>query len=464
MSASPARLEELGRRVLAVLARYLQRSARGEAPVVTLPSPRELRRELRPEEWRRGGADDDAIIEFLERYLERTTRLHHPGYIAHQVAVPHEASALADLINGVLNNGMSIYEMGPAHALLEQAMLDWLLEQIGWARRGGGAGGVLTHGGALANLTALAAARAAVAPDAWEEGCPGDLVVLASATSHYSVARSVALLGLGARALVPVAADDLDRMRADALGSVLDGVRAAGQRVMAVVVNACATGTGLYDPVAETAEFCREHGLWLHVDGCHGASALLSQRLRGLLAGIEHADSVVWDAHKMLRTSNLCTAVLCRDAKRLEGAFRQRATYLIRGESTPGINQVKRSIECTKTGLGLKLFLTLACVGEDGLARHVEHLVARTLSFHALISARHGFHCPYVPESNILCFRYGDDDEQQDRIRSALIADGRYYITAADVGGRRHLRLSVMNPLTDEPVIEGLLDTIESLA
>jgi L-2,4-diaminobutyrate decarboxylase len=108
---------------------------------------------------------------------------------------------------------MSVYEMGPAAGAVEAAVVEWMTERVGWDA---GAGGVLTHGGSLANLTALLAARASASPDAWTEGVDGTLAVLAPDSAHYSVKRSVAMLGLGERALIPLEVDDYEPHRARA--------------------------------------------------------------------------------------------------------------------------------------------------------------------------------------------------------------------------------------------------------
>ncbi len=482
-----------GEEVLALLQIWIDEGHAGAGPVLRQRPVTDLARDMALDRWiRQGGMTPDALGDFLRAYLADSTHLHHPAYIGHQVAVPAFPSALADLVHGTLNNGMAVYEMGAAATAVELAVLDWMLAKVGWrsqaapygtgpfrpgpagpasaagaASAGAGptAGGVLTHGGSLANLTALLAARARLCPEAWTAGTPADLAVLAPASAHYSIARAVSILGLGRDALVPMAVDERGRTEAGRLQEAWEAATARGRRVMAVVANAACTASGLYDPLPEIADFCEEHGLWLHVDGAHGASALLSPALRGRLAAIERADSLVWDAHKLLATSALCAAVLFRDVTALLGAFRQDATYLVEGEREIGIDLVGRTIECTKASLGLKLFLNLALEGEAGLQRHVEALHAHAARFHDLIQARAGFTCLCQPESNIVCFRLAAaDDARQAAIRAGLVARGDFYITQADVGGRRWLRLAVMNPLTDEAVIARLLDAIEELA
>ena len=157
--------------------------------------------------------DAAALEEWLPRYLDATVRLHHPGSMAHQVAVPSTGAAVADLIHGATNNPMAIYEMGAAGATIEREVVRWMLDKVGF---GSGAAGVLTSGGSLANLTALLAARAHVAPDAWRAGTPSDLALLAPPSAHYSVRRAAAILGLGEDAVLELEVDELERIRPDA--------------------------------------------------------------------------------------------------------------------------------------------------------------------------------------------------------------------------------------------------------
>jgi len=459
MSAYTEELELAARAAVAQLARYVEASRRGEGPVIANPplgdvmADLDLRRRLRE-----GGMDAESFGAFLGDYLARTTRLHHPGALAHQVAVPDVPSALADLVHGVLNNPMAIYEMGAAAATIEVAVLEWMIEKIGWPR---GAGGVLTHGGSLAGLTAMLAARAHAAPGAWTRGVGADLALLVPPSAHYSIKRAAAILGLGEDAVVELETDELERVRPERIDDAVERARAAGRRPMALVAAACATSTGLHDDVVAIAERCREHGVWLHVDAAHGASALLSQRHAGLLAGIEHADSVVWDAHKMLRTSSLCAAVLVRRDGDLDEAFHQDASYLFYDTEREGVDAIARAVECTKGPLGVKLFLNLAWRGERGLGDYVALTYDRTRGFAEQIAARPGFEVPYEPESNILCFRYGRDDDRQVAIRERLIAEGDFHLSSAVVSSARYLRIVVTAPATDEAAIERMLDAIE---
>ncbi len=443
------------------LAAYVDESQRSAQPAITQPSIEDNATALGLRELIRGGGmDTERFADFLAAYLERTTRLHHPGSLAHQVTTPDIPAALGDLIHGTINNPAAIYEMGAAGASTEVVVLDWMLEKVGWSTPD--SAGVLTHGGSLANLTSLLAARARVAPDAWTKGTPPDLAVLAPASVHYSIRRAVAILGLGEDALIELEVDELERIRVDRLERALERARDAGRRPMALVAASCATATGLHDELQGIADFCEQNGIWLHVDAAHGASALLSPRHRPLLDGIHRADSLIWDAHKMLRTSSLCAAVLMRRAGELPGAFHQKASYLFYDErDSAGIDLIGRTVECTKGGLGLKLFLNLAWRGEQGLGRYVADCYDKTLRFHELIQRRPGFECPYRPESNILCFRRGHDAARQVAIRERLIAEGEFHLSSAEISGERYLRIVPTAPATDDETIERLLDAVE---
>jgi glutamate/tyrosine decarboxylase-like PLP-dependent enzyme len=448
---------------LSQLSAYIGRSQAGDGPAVSAPPLAELTDELGLRRLiREGGLDADSFEPWLASVLERTTRLHHPGELAHQVAAPDTPAAVADLIHGAINQPMSIYEMGAAAGAMEAAVVEWMTERLGW---GPGAGGVLTHGGSLANLTALLAARAAAAPDAWSDGVDRGLAVLAPASAHYSVRRSVAILGLGERAVVELDVDEYERIVPDRLEAALERAEAAGLRPMALVAAACATSTGLHDDLVAVGRFCAEHEIWFHVDAAHGASALLSPRHSQLLSGIEQADSAIWDAHKMLQTASVCAAILVRDVRALDAAFQQKASYLIYEEAeSPGPDLLGRQVECTKAPLGLKVFLNLAFRGERGLGEYVGDQYDKTLRFWELISERDGFECLCRPESNILCFRYGSDPALQVELRERLLADGRFHLSSTEVNGERWLRMAVMAPATDEATIEELLGAIERVA
>lgn len=477
MKNNPDDLKKISEVVLDKLCVYLETSQQGKKKTLLQKPAEEIAKLLQLEMWiKEGGLDPTSVNHFIDTYLANTQHMHHPQYMGHQVAVPHVASGIADFIHGIINNPMAIYEMGPAAAVIEKFMVNWMLDKVGWFKGShlsdfnrlvSNGGGVLTHGGSLANLTALSAARAFIAPDSWTNGTPSDLVILAPEEAHYSIARSISIMGMGQNAVIPVAVNNLKVMKPEALLSTYQKVKETGKRVMAVVANACTTATGLYDPLDEIGHFCEEHKVWYHIDGAHGASALVSDKEKHLLKGINRANSLIWDAHKMMRTSSLCAAVLFKDYQTMERTFQQKGSYIFHDKAALGFDTLPYTVECTKAAIGTKLFWVLAAEGEKGMATYIEDTYSNTRQFYQLINQHPDFYCPYVPEANILCFQYtkfGTDNDFQLQIRNEIVRRGNFYITSTELNNVRYLRLTIMNDLTRESHIKALIEEIIKVA
>jgi L-2,4-diaminobutyrate decarboxylase len=348
--------------------------------------------------------------------------------------------------------------------LIERQTVRWLADAVGW---GPEADGMFTSGGSLGNTTALLAARnLAGGGRAWTDGVRAEapMVVLVSEQAHYSISRAAGILGLGQGNVVGVATDADCRMDMQALRAAADAAEARGQRVLAVVGSACTTSAGSYDPLPGIGAFCRERGYWFHVDGAHGASVLLSPRYRHLAAGIELADSIVWDAHKLLSVPSLATAVLFRRGDDNYAAFRQEAAYLFNDGAEVAFDLGLRTVECTKRMLAFKLWLALEVHGADALGEMVARMHDRARELAELIAAAPDFELLLPPASNIVCFRIDGDDALQERVRARVIASGAYYLVQTKLRGRTWLRTTIMNPDTRRQDLIGLLDAVRQAA
>ena len=464
-------------RVGELLQKHIEQSKAGKTPALNQQAPETIANELKlKERLANGFQNQDDLLSFVETYLTHTNHLSHPHYMGHQVAVPHDLSGIPELIHGTINNPSSLYEMGPAGGTCEGYMINWMLEKIGWLEHDNlydfhfkpkQASGLLTHGGSVANLTALAAARAAIAPEAWTEGNPNDLVVIGAASAHYSIARALSILGLGKKAFYPVAVDENEELRIEDLSRVYKKAIHDGKRIMCVVANACATSTGLFDPLEAMGDFCHQHQLWFHVDGAHGASAVVGPNSKSLVKGIEKAHSIIWDAHKMMRVPALCTAVLFRDFTYQAAAFQQKGSYVFHDTEVVGMDSMPYTIECTKSALGTKLFWTFALEGEAKIGEFIDQTFQLAKDFHKLLSDDEDFTVPYFPQSNILCFRfekYGLEDDFQKRLRYAIINEKRFYITSCEMNNQRYLRVVLLHPDTTTQHLKQLIKEVKRVA
>jgi L-2,4-diaminobutyrate decarboxylase len=409
------------------------------------------------------------LPELIDAVLAGSNHLHHPRYVGHQVTAPLPDAALLNLVTALLNNGTAVYEMGPISVPMERSALRWMARQAGLP---GSADGVLTSGGSVGNLTALLAARqAGTGRDVWGRGSEGGppLAVLASSEAHYSVRRAAQMMGLGEQGVVPVPVDAQFRIRPEALPEAARQAERGGRQVFAVVASAGTTATGMYDPLEAVADFCAERGLWFHVDGAHGASAVLSPRYAPLARGIARADSLVWDAHKMMLLPALVTAVLFRDGRHSYAPFAQRADYLLRQEAKdqwwdPGL----RSLECTKRMMGVELYGVLAVHGTAFFSDYVTRMFDLGRRFAAMVRDAGDFELAVEPDCNIVCFRYlgagGELDRCQEGIRHALLRDGSFYLVQTRLRGQVYLRVTLMNPLTTEVDLDALLAAIRAAA
>lgn len=456
------------------LTHFRENSISAQRPVINQECLETLIHKLNLRSYiRSGGLTKENLSEFINQYLSYATRLHHPSYFGHQCAPTHYAGALGSFVDGFTNNVMAVYEMGPAAASIEYFMINWLLEKVGWqpaplklsskSNQSDFGGGVLVNGGSIANLTALIIARNRIVPEVWQEGSPPDLAILSPSESHYSIDKAAGILGIGKNSIYSLEVDGKGAIVPEKLPVALNRLLNDGKRPIALIANACSTSVGIYDPLEEIAAFCRENHLWLHVDGAHGASALISEKHKGCLKGVEKADSLIWDAHKLLQTPSLCAALLVREHRHLDTGIHQEASYLFHEKEQPGFDFIQRTIECTKSGLGVKLFFVVAAIGEKGLAEYIDKQYDLAMKSYEYIQKQNDFECPVVPQSNILCFRIEGSDQKQISIRNKLTAEGSFYLTTTLFNEKRYLRLVFMSSNTRLLEVHNLIDRIREI-
>ncbi len=474
----------LGRQLVDALADHLAKTgAREGMPVLPTGTPTELVTRFAPV-FPAIAPDPMALV---RRVVEASNHLHHPRYVGHQVTAPLPLAALGELVSAFLNNSMAVFEMGPAGTAIERAVIAWMASALGFhvreageAAKAGGAGelgaeGVLTSGGSLGNLTAMLAARKAMAR-LHETDAPGEkLAVITASQAHYSIRRSVDMMGFGEGGLILAAVDERFRLDVGALEAAFAEAERRGRRVIAVAASACSTATGAFDPIDEIADFlaARRERTWLHVDGAHGAVASLSPLHRHLVKGIARADSVVWDAHKMMLMPSLVTAVIFRDGDRSFDVFAQQASYLFEGQTPRDEwwNTAVRTVECTKKMMGLPLHLCLSTYGPGIFVEYVDRTFALARDFAAMLTEAGDFEVATEPQCNIVCFRLlvpGVDgaalDRLQKEVRARIVASGAFYLVSTGLPRGTYLRVTIINPRTTADDLRALADSVRETA
>jgi L-2,4-diaminobutyrate decarboxylase len=413
-----------------------------------------------------------AFVERIDQMLARGHNLHDPRYIGHQVPAPVPLAGLFDALGSVTNQVMAVYEMGPWATAVERAVVERLGQRIGWAA--GSFAGLATHGGSLANLTALLTARNVMRNDSWERGL-GDSIaplLVVHADAHYCITRAAGILGLGTRNVVRAALDKDRKIDVERLDQQLSRLRRQGTPLIGVVACACSTPIGAFDRLADIADVCRRHKLWLHVDAAHGGAVCFSQRHRHLVDGLQDADSVVWDAHKMLFVPALCAFVFYRDRSHRFQTFRQDAPYLF-DPSAPGLADFDSglvTVECTKRAAVYGLWGIWSIFGAQLFADMVDVTFETARQFYELLQEAPDFEPLHVPECNIVVFRHLPDPirrqspqqigQFQHLLRRHLIQSGEFYIVQNTLDGIGALRVAVCNPLTTEDHLRDLMSAL----
>ena len=460
---------ESGALFLDLIARYLAESTSGDAPVATRLSP-EVLAERFDEPMPATGKPLEEVLQRIEREIvPEVTRLVHPMYMGHQVSAPLPASIWVEALISAFNNSTAVQEMAPPTTMIEHRLVRWMGDMVGWD---GGSGGTLTSGGTEATFTALLAARAAVMPDAWETGVgPNPPVVVYGEQCHYAVTRAVGQLGLGLRNAIPIPTREY-KMDTVALVETLDRLQREDRAVMAVIATAGSTPTGSFDDLEAVGRLCETRGIWLHVDGAHGATALFSERHRHRVWGIHRARSLAWDPHKTMLLPLSAGMVLLREERELENAFLQGAPYLFHQRQNAKVWDLgPRSFQCSRRADALKVWLVLQRYGSAMIGQLYDRLCETTASLHQMVSGHRAFQAIHRPEGNILCFRYVGDGHRNDEaldqlnfeLRQRYNRTGEGWLTMTVLDGRRVLRTTIMNPRTTESHLARLLEGLEGV-
>jgi L-2,4-diaminobutyrate decarboxylase len=421
----------------------------------------------------------EALREAGELYAKHAIWFHEPTYAAHlncPVALP---AVGAETMLAAINSSVDTYDQSTVATLMERRLVEWTAGRIGFTVDGGdrdggnrdgtgghGADGVFTSGGTQSNFQALFLAR----EKARRTGARLESMrILATAVSHFSIAKSALLLGLPDDAVVAVGTDAEGRMSPDALAATLVDIERTGDTVIAVVATAGTTDRGRIDPLGPVADLCEAVGTWLHVDAAYGCGLLVSPTRRHLLNGIERARSVTVDFHKSFFQPVSSSALVVRERADL-APVAWHADYL-NPEENAEPNQVDKSLQTTRRFDALKLWVTLRALGPDGVGAMVDAVCDLAAAAHQDLAADRDFRLVGTTDLSTVLFRYqpdGLDAERADalvpQVRRVLFDSGRALVAKTVIDGRPCLKLTLLNPDATLADIRGVLELVRSAA
>jgi glutamate/tyrosine decarboxylase-like PLP-dependent enzyme len=368
-----------------------------------------------------------------------------PRYFGFVVGGALDAATAADVLAVGWDQPAFNAVTSPAAAVVEDVAGAWLAELLGLPASV--SVGFVT-GAQGANTVCLAAARHRVLADAgWDverDGLTGAprIRVVASVERHVTIDRSLRLLGLGAGAVQPVAADAQGRIDPTGLATAL-AAQPPGPTV--VCLQAGNVNTGACDDLAATVELAHRHGAWVHVDGAFGLWAAASPRTRHLVAGLETADSWTTDGHKWLNVPYDSGYAFCAHPRDHRAAMAFTAAYLT-GHGEEGLRAPSDFVpESSRRSRGFATWAALRELGRGGVADLVDRCCALARRFAERATELGGVTVGNDVVLNQVLLRFGDDDAATDAVVAAVQRSGEAWMGATTWHGVRYMRVSVSN-------------------
>ncbi|MEZ0332436.1 MAG: aspartate aminotransferase family protein [Gemmatimonadales bacterium] len=444
----------------------------GTLPITPGVRPGEIRRRLPASAPNEGEPFDAMFRDFREIILPGLTHWNHPGWFAYFPGNNSPPSVLGEMLTAAMGVQCMSWATSPAATELEQVVMDWLRQMMGLPE---GFTGVIQDTASTATLVALLSARE------WAtEGRSGSsglassgppLVVYASREAHSSIDKGAQLAGFGLEGVRHIPGDAAFALDPAALDAAIEADRRAGMVPACVVATIGSTSSTAIDPVPAIAEICRRRRVWLHVDAAYAGAASIVPELRHHFAGMDQADSIVFNPHKWLMTNFDCTAYFVRDVEALLRACRISPEYLRTTHDAEVANFRDWGIQLGRRFRALKLWFVLRSYGVAGLQELIRRHVALAGELAGWIEADPEFEVAAPVPFGLVCFRWRPKgyseaalDGLNERLLARVNASRRVHLTHTKLAERYVIRLVVGQRETRREHVEGAWRLIREAA
>ena len=406
----------------------------------------------------------DSVLDDIDNYLRACVKTNRAEFMNPLWGGVSLAGLAGEIIANLSNTSMYTYELAPLATLIEQTIISRVGEIIGFPQSGGS----LTTGGSNGNMLGILCARQAMIPTSTHSGFDGrDMVIFVSEEAHYSVLMAANVLGIGHRNVIKVSCDDDGRMKPSSLEDEIIFAKKEGRTPFCVVATAGTTVRGAFDPIRELADIAHREGLWYHIDAAWGGSCLFSNELNSLMSGCELADSICWDAHKMLGMPLICSLFIVKDKSILGRvcAHGESAHYLFHSDSEE-VDLGRYSLQCGRRNDALKLWLAWREKGDAGWAKIVENYFSLANHLEQRVNQEASLTMMSSRQWTNVCFRFDPQQENVDlnalnaEIRDRIMKGGKFMFSRANIGDDVILRLVISNPKVTEQSLDALADEI----
>src|SRR6266700_1699752 len=425
------------------IAQYLNNVA--DMPVLAQTKPGDLLDALPQSAPDQGESFDVILRDFDRLIMPAVTQWNHPRFFAYFACTGSTPAILAEMLAAALNTNGLHWKTSPAVAELEQRALDWLRQWMGLPE---GWFGIVYDTASTSSMHAIVCAREMIAPEARADGSHGDLVLYTSAQSHNSVEKGAIAVGLGQKNVRKVPVDAEFRMRADALASMVEEDKAAGKRPCCVVATVGTTSSTSIDPVPRIADIAEKNNLWLHVDAAYAGAAAILPEHRYIMAGVDRAHSLVFNAHKWLLTPIDLSAFYTRRPDLLRRAFSLSLEILKTHDDPRAHNLMDYGVPLGHRFRALKLWFVLRYFWRERIQAMLRQHIQWAQDFAALVDVHPKFERVAPVPFSVVCFRYKGSDAENQAIQEKVNASGRVFISGTVLDSKFVLRLAIGNLAT----------------
>jgi aromatic-L-amino-acid/L-tryptophan decarboxylase len=418
-------------------------------PVMSQVEPGEIRASLPKEAPPKGEPFETMLRDMENLILPGITHWQSPNFFAFFPANTSFPSMLGELLSAGLGVQGMLWATSPACTELETHVLDWMVEMLRLPQKfssKGSGGGVIQDTASSASLCALLAARERATHFASNDrGCDGKLVAYTSSQAHSSIEKAVKIAGVGRENLRLVGVDDAFAMRPDALALEIEHDRSAGRIPCFVCASVGTTSSNAIDPLREIGGICREHNIWLHVDGAMSGTAALCPEFRWIHDGLELADSYAFNPHKWMFTNFDCDCFYVADRKTLIHTLSVLPEYLRNRATESGAVTDYRDwhIQLGRRFRSLKLWFVIRHYGIEGLQYHIRRHVELAQQFATWVREDAHFELAAPVPLNLICFRHRGGDAVNQAVLDRLNRSGELYFTHTRLNDLLTLRLCV---------------------
>jgi len=435
--------------------RYLSNAR--DYPVLSKVSPGEVASRLPSSAPEQPEPFESLMADFQSVILPGITHWNSPRFFAYFATSAAPIGVSAEALAAALDVKAMLWRTSPAATELEEVVMRWLARLIGLPDA---FTGIIYDTASIGGFTALAAARESLELDIRERGMSArdlpQLRVYVTDETHSHIEKACIALGIGRANVVRVETDGELRMRPDDLAERLDADIAAGMRPMAIVATVGTTSTTSCDPVEAIASIARERNVWLHVDAAYAGAAAIMPEFRSILAGAEHADSIVVNPHKWLFVPMDCSALYVRDPDMLRRAFSIVPEYVLQHrDASSGTNFMEYGLQLGRRFRALKLWFVLRYYGAEGLREHLRRHIVLAQEFAGWVEAEADWEITAPHPFSVVCFRYappGVDEDAVEAVNTMILdrvnATGQIFLSHTKVRGRYALRLAIGNVAT----------------